>query len=412
MKKYAGIIYVCLITLLSVSPLFCEVGHGNSSFNFNIFSKQFISNHDTPLNPHNIFDIRNGYYGDGDYTLGMSWSNNKASIVLNDFGTIQIPDTDSFRNSISELYLSYAFLCGFVDLGKKRINQSLSYFKSPINFALDKTNRYDLRFSEGRVMSNIDLFTNFGFIGISYIPQLNVNENVERYISSSQNQQYLFRYDHSVCSFNVGIAATYEQAWRTGVHFSRSLGNNMEVHCEYVFNENKMTSDFTVYNEIIDVTQRDNRDVSEGVIGFTLNTSLLSGIFEYYVNQSGYSYDEWKNKRNTYKELSASDNTHPLYYYNLANAYRSLIDNAFSANSKHYIMLRLSNPAGNDVDLSLNTIINMQDFSGRLLSACSYLGWEHIALETGLCVAFGETYTEFRMLGESLLLSFVVEFFL
>ncbi|HHU36269.1 MAG TPA: hypothetical protein GXZ47_03475, partial [Treponema sp.] len=207
-----------IFTSLLISGAFSEVPLGKGSLSASFYSKQRLVETDSKLNPNNVFCVENGFYGTEAFTLGYAITGERVSLRFNDFGSIKANNNPDGSNCIGELYGSLRLGEVFLDIGKKRINQSLSYFKSPINFVLDNYEQYELNFSEGRIMANLDFFTNYGFIGVSYIPKIDFNSSIKRYASSSQVQQGLLRYDVTLGSFTMGFAVSKDDFWRIGTH--------------------------------------------------------------------------------------------------------------------------------------------------------------------------------------------------
>ena len=391
-----------IVTTLSIfgMPIFSEVRIGEETLSASIFSNQKFAVIDSPMNPENVFKLEDGYYGNEKFCVGYAFQGEAFSVRFNDFGSIQADDNPDGLNCIGELYGSLKVGWAFLDIGKKRINQSLSYFKSPINFVLDGYDQYELRFSEGRIMANLDAFTDYGFIGLSYIPKIDFNDDVERYASSSQNQQALLRYETTIFDSTMGIAVSKDDTWRLGTHFSRAFGGYTEMHFEGVFNEKKERYELSIQDGLESCERMSKENCCEGLIGITGNLPLLTGIVEYYYNQAGYSKSEWKSRIAEYRALETAADNDAAYLYNLGMAYRSLTLNR-SFNGRHYLMIRLSNPTTDDYQVAVNTIINLQDFSGMVMPSLSYSGWDNITVEAQFSKSFGRRFSEYSLYGES-----------
>ena len=297
-----------------------------------------------------------------------------------------------------ELYGTIRIGGAFLDVGKKRINQSLSYFKSPINFVLDDYGEYELRYSEGRIMANLDAFTDYGFFGISYLPKVVFDSQVERYASSSQGQQGLLRYDVTVRDWAVGLAISRDSCWRVGMHASRSVGECAEIHVEGVFNEERERREISADGPLTEEKIVVVRNRLESLIGLTLNLSFLSGIVEYYYNQAGYDHREWDEVTDAYRGYAASDEENPLYLYNLGMSYRTLARNR-DFNGRHYLMLRISNPSTENYEVAMNAVVNLQDRGVILMPSIGYSGWSNLSIEAKFAKLFGPTYSEFSLHG-------------
>jgi hypothetical protein len=395
---------ICTITavlIFTAQGLSAEVCIGNHTFSTRFYSEQYYENDDSRLNPDNVFDAAEGFTGKERLTSGYHWTGKTLSFTMNDFMSLTPAEDPDFTNCIGELYGSVCLGNVFIDIGKKRINQSLSYFKSPINFVLSGYDQYDLQFSEGCIMANVEAFTDFGFIGFSFMPECDFNSDMERYVSSSQDLQFLLRYDFPITNCTTGIAVYWNEKWRLGCHFSKALGDYTEIHTEYVFNEEKNVSEFRFTNGIASNVSVKKKYCSEGLLGLTVNSSWLSGILEYYYNQAGYSYDEWKDVTDEFNDIRHSDQTAAMYLYNLGTAFQSMASNQSSGCGRHYAMLRLSNPSTEKLQYAVNALINLQDGSGMVTPSIRYDGWEHIAAETSFSVCFGNPYSEFMLYADS-----------
>jgi hypothetical protein len=398
-RKSLALIAAFVLSSIETS-LFSEVTLGEGKLNVSLFSQQNFAVIDSTLNPGNIFEVEEGYYGNEKFCAGYALQGGCFSVRVNDFGSILADDNPDGRNCIGEIYGSLRIGGTFLDIGKKRINQSLSYFKSPINFVLDGYDQYELRFSEGKIMANLDAFTDYGFIGLSYIPRIKFSDDVERYASSSQKQQELARYDVTILDCAMGVAISKDDQWRLGAHVSRVFGSYTEAHFEGVLNEAKERYDFSVKDGIASYEKVKKWNQFEELIGITANLPFLTGIVEYYYNQAGYSKNEWKKTVDEYRAIVNADDENIMYFYNLGTSYRSLTVNR-SFNGRHYLMLRLSNPTTDDYQVAVNTIINLQDSSGMVMPSISYSGWDNITVEALFSKSFGGRFSEFSLYGNS-----------
>lgn len=381
-------------------PVFSEVKLGEGTFSASLFSNQKFAVIDSPVNPNNVFGAADGYYGTERFCVGYAQSGEPFSVRLNDFGSVHADDNPDGVNCVGELYGSLKVGWAFLDIGKKRINQSLSYFRSPINFVLDGYDQYELRFSEGRIMANLDAFTDYGFVGLSFIPRIDFSDSVERYASSSQKRQALLRYDATIRDCTMGIAVSRDDQWRLGAHFSRAFGGYTEMHCEGVYNEKKERCELSIRDGVSSCERVRKENCCEGIFGITENSPMLTAIVEYYYNQAGYSKREWESCIDDYRALENADESDALYFYNLGFAYRSLTVNR-SFNGRHYLMIRLSNPTTDEYQLAINAIINLQDFSGRIMPSINYSGWDNITVEAQFAKSFGKRFSEYALYGES-----------
>lgn len=373
----------CVLSLPSHG--FTEIAIADGTFYASVFSKQKFADYGSPLNPEFIFYESEPYTGSEEYTFGYRLEKEKFALTMNDFGSILAQKNAELKNSVSELVVSVPLPFGFIDLGKKRICQSSSYFKSPINFIVE-TQR-DMRFSEGRWMVNLDLFTGIGFFGFSYLPDIRFSKTARDYFSDSQREQYLFRYAKSAFGIDTTFALARDNVWKAGAQAVSTIGEYVELHGEYAFHERKGNTE----------------NCSEGLAGMTLNLKSMTGIFEYYYNQDGYDPKEWNAFLSSSKEARAfydRNPDNPLALNSLGNAFQALNERGAFENSQQYIMLRISNPTTDTYQAVLQTVCSLQDFSGIAVPSLSYEGWDNITLSGSVSIPFGKKYSEFKLYGE------------
>jgi hypothetical protein len=198
----------------------------------------------------------------------------------------------------------------------------------------------------------------------------------------------------------MGIAVSKDDQWRLGTHFSRAFGGYTEMHFEGVFNEKKERYELSIQDGIASYERIVKKSRCEGLIGITENLPMLTGIVEYYYNQAGYSKGEWESRIADYRALENAADSDTFYYYNLGMAYRTLTLNR-SFNGRHYLMIRLSNPTTDNYQVAVNTIINLQDYSGMVMPSISYSGWDNITVEAQFSKSFGRRFSEYSLYGES-----------
>ena len=138
----------------------------------------------------------------------------------------------------------------------------------------------------------------------------------------------------------------------------------------------------------------------------------MSGILEYYYNQAGYRYDEWEDVTGTFHDIRDSDQTSSMYLYNLGTAFQSMSLNQSFGYGRHYAMIRLSNPSTEKLQYAVNTLVNLQDWSGVVSPSIRYEGWEHIAAEASFSACFGSQYSEFMLYDDSWTCSLTMELWL
>ncbi len=371
---------VITISILAVAavPLRAEVPFGDGTVSASMESIQRFVSYRTPLNPDNVFGADEGYLGSFRYAAGYEVRGERFSFSLHDYGTFAADDNPDGRNRVAELFGTVCLGEVFFDAGKKRINQSPAYFMSPINFVLDDYREYDLAFSEGRVMLNLEWFSGIGFIGLSYLPRLDFPGNVERYVSSSQKQQALARYEISGSAGSIGLAVSRDDRWRFGVQGSRTFGQYTEAHGELVWDEDEKL---------------------KSVAGVTANFSRVSIIAEYCYNQAGLSTDEWEDEQDRYRAAADADPLAGISLYTLGMAYSRLTGNS-GYNGRHYAMVRVSNAATGDWDLSCTACMNLQDAGTVLVPAVAYSGWHNLIMTARVRRCLGSQWSEYMLYGE------------
>lgn len=375
--KWVAVITISILVTAAV-PLAAEVPLGAGTVSASMESIQRFVSYRTPLNPDNVFGADEGYLGSFRYTAGYETRGERLSFFLYDYGQFAADDNPDGRNRIGELFGTIRLGEVFIDAGKKRINQSPSYFMSPVNFVLDDYREYDLTFSEGRAMVNIEWFSGIGFIGLSYLPRLDFPENVERYVSSSQKQQALARYELSGSVGNIGLAVSRDDRWRFGVQGSRTFGRYTEFHGELVWDE---------------------KEKMKALTGVTANVQHVSVIAEYYFNQAGLSAREWKDEQDRCREAANVEPLTGMALRNLGMAYGQFTGNT-GYNGRHYAMLRISNAATGDWDLSCTACMNLQDAGTVLMPEVSYSGWHNLVMTARVRRCLGPKWSEYLLYGE------------
>jgi len=372
--------------LSSLVHAYPEITMGKTTIDGSVYSKQKYGETGSALNPDNIFQLPEGYAGTVEYVAGYQYTTDRLSFKLDDFGKFSTKKNPDLQNCIGEAIVSASVPFSYLDIGKKRINQSVSFFRSPINFALDAG--YDARFSEGRWMTNLDIFSPVGFFGLSFMPKIDCDSDAEKYASSSQSTQYLLRYGETVLNFDVGVAISKKDTWKAGATLSTTIGNYVELHGEYVLNELK----------------NETKNSWEAVTGITVNLKNASGILEYYFNQSGYDGKTWNDLLRSWKEKRQNydqNGSNPLSLFQLGGAFSSFSERPVFEHCQHYLMLHLSNPETDNYQLAVNTIFSPEDLSGIFLPSFKYEGWKNISLEGNISIPFGKEYGEFTLTGET-----------
>jgi hypothetical protein len=402
-RRATVIIAVFLLAAMR-SPSMAEEVFGNHTVSAGLQSSQDLTDYQSELNPGSILGEQGGYRGTIRYYLGDKWESGDYSATFQDFGSCDASLDPALSNRIGECYVSRTLFSGFIDIGKKRICQSTGFFRSPINLAITEAkdishdDQYNLRYAEGRCMANLDLFTGIGFFGLSYMPRIDFDADLNRYLSSSQEEQYLLRYEKTFGAIDAGLAVSRTSLWEAGLQLSTSVGKYAELHGEFVYHENLGQDDRV-----------------EGLCGATLNLNRVTGIFEYYYDQAGLDRADWNSRLDEFK---LTRDTYGAYPYDpmtvmaLGRAYRSLFEDHGGLNARHYAMIRISNPTIDDYQAALAAILNLEDDSGMAMAAYGYDGWEHLHLQVTAAFSFGSDYSEFRLFGERWKIGMEIEFLL
>lgn len=361
------------------------------------------------------------------------------TFMLADTGKLQAETNAQLTNRVTELYLSYNLFGHFIDVGKKKITKSMSFFKTPMDFALvsagdlTKAKEDNELFAEGTFMVNLELFTDIGVFAINYAPKIDFTNEAIQYFSQSQIEYQEFRYSHNFGDVDTGLAVFHSDIWQAGINTSVTIGNNMELHLEGVFREQEgrtklisdtvtiATSSVVMYSNVSETLT--NR--FDFVVGGSYIFKYFTVMAEYYFNHSGYNQSEWNGIRNIMRDErdkyddneidsvlfeQAGAGAIPMFMMmnpegtssmlNLATMQSFVNASGFAELCHHYLMLRFSHPNPDKWDWSLVTIMNLQDASGMELLAGSYLGWEHLKGTAKFAFCFGPEFSEFIMMGQ------------
>ncbi len=419
------IIKYTIILLAIAVPLFCsDTNDSGVTYSAQIFNDENFNSFKSALNPDNILSINSGLSGEVKYYLEFDWKRDLFSFKAQDIGFLEEATNSPLTNRLSEVYLSYQFMSSFIDIGKKKITQSVSFLKSPIDFIINNPNditknkTYNLQFSEGEYMANIDLFSDFGVLGACYMPEIDFTNNGIEYFSMPQKQQEELRYSIHYSGIDTGLAVSHDNIWQAGANISVTIGDYIEAHAEGAYIENKTRSNLLtnqimtgwnpllmkgIYNGLLTNNDVKISNVMELIVGGSFNTETFTVLAEYYFNQSGYNYDEWNQMRKTMKDYRNNYNDNPNGLFNSANLgiLMDLMQNNESLNlCQHYGFVRISNPPSEQLVLSATTVMNLQDLSGLEIFSADYTGWNYAELSGGLTLGFGDDYSEFRLFGQ------------
>ncbi len=396
------IAFLSLLARAALAPrATCEVPFAGGKLSASVESIHRYAARESALNPGNVHGIDEGYADQARYALGYAVTTDRYSFTFNDYGNVSFSGGLSGCNRVGEIYTTVKLGTVFVDLGKKRVCQSQNYFKSPINFALEDYSDFDLRYSNGRAMANLEWFSDFGVVALSFIPEIDFKGNLARYLSPPQRRQWYARYDVTVGDYAIGLAASFDYRWRTGAQVSRSVGRYAEAHAELVFDEKRERVELVESaNPSVppEIRAGSVRNRLEAVIGLTVNLPRVSVIAEYYGTGAGYSAREWEAIADRYREIARADMSEPVNLYAAGLAMSAHALNA-GINGRNYLMIRVSNPSTDEYELSLTALANLQDSGVILMPAVGYSGWDNLSVKASFMKRFGGPYAEYSLYG-------------
>ncbi len=411
-------------------------GDIESLYNAKLFNTQNFYVFKSALDPDSILPVSDGYSGMMKYYLDSQIKVKDLSFYAADYGFFQLMKSAVLTNKIVELFLSYKMGICFIDAGKKKITQSASFLKSPIDFVLNSTKDiskdrdYNLEFAEGKFMANLDLFSDFGVFGICCIPEMDFTNDGITYFSSPQAEQEEFRYSVNLSGVDAGLAVSHDKSWQAGANLSFTFLEFFEFHAEGAYLQNKdvlriRTNRIIIgYNPVLmenitadlltNVVQTVN-DATEFIIGGSYNNEYINLMIEYYFNPSGYNYDEWKDILKTARDQRKKydgDKSDIFNQINLGTLQNHIYSPGIAELCEHYLMIRITNPPSEKSGLSAVALFNLQDLSGIFIPGVCYTGWDHLSLSVNASFSFGDDYSEFKLLGQDWAVSLEVEIFL
>lgn len=417
------LILVCF--LMITSNLFYGEDTNNAvSYGIKLFNDETFTSFKSALNPGNIFGINEDLSGILKYYSEINWKYDPASFTAEDIGYLNAVTNSGYTNRLTEAFLSYHLFSGFIDIGKKKVIQSVSFLMSPIDFILNdskdysKNQSYNLLFAEGKFMANLDWFSDYGVFGICYIPELDFTNEGLDYFSGAQAQQAEARYSVNLSGIDTGLAVSHSDIWQAGASVSATIGDYIEVHGEAAYFESKTRSRLAtnsvmtgfdmknmkkMYEDLLTNQSEKIDNPFEIIIGGSYNTDLFDLMIEYYYNQSGFGFNEWNEIRKTAGNYRNNYNDNPSGNFSTANL--GIIQNTIGGNGainlcQHYGMVRLSNPPSEKLSLTATTVLNIQDLSGLEILSAGYSGWDNESLTGNLTLGFGDEYSEFRLDGQ------------
>ncbi len=425
------IAFFTVLMIITIAAIFgaetSDTAMTNSSeitYNVKFYNTETYTTIDTVLNPGGILGNYGGLTGELKYYLDFRWKSNSLDFQASDIGYLDAVSNATFTNLLTEDYISWHFSSVFLDVGKKKITQSVSFLTSPIDFAINsyndisKNRSYNLQFSEGKYMANADWFSDFGVIGICYIPEIDFDSNMQTYFSSSQIQQEELRYSINISGVDTALALSYDSNLRAGANFSETLGDNIEIHAEGAYlnyitrfglTTNMVITGFdpvqmqNIYSPLLTNTQEYVSNIFQIIVGGTYNNEYFSITVEYYYNEGGYDYKDWLNIMNSIKNFRANYDSQPNAPFSVENlgiSWMFMTNNSLLDVCQNYLFVRVTNPPDDNPGLSWITLLNLEDLSGMEIFSITYV-WGNISLTGQFTFDFGDDYSEFKLLGQA-----------
>jgi hypothetical protein len=277
-----------------------QTNSGAFTYDVKVYNTESFASFNPVLNPGNIFGSFSGLTGNLKYYMDGRWKSGDWSLQASDIGYLQVVTNSPYTNLLTEAYASFHFWNIFADAGKKKITQSVCFIAFPIDFLMNSYNdisqnkSYDQQFSEGRFMGNLDLYSDLGIIGFSYIPELDFTNNTTAYLSSAQAAQEELRYSVDISGVDTALAVSYDTIWRMGANISTTIGDYFEVHAEgaylqditrFGFETNQIVTGFdpvlmqNIYSPQLSDTENTVSNVYQAILGATYNGEAFSVMF-------------------------------------------------------------------------------------------------------------------------------------
>ncbi len=383
------------------------------SYNAEIFDDEKYSSYSSPIDPDNVFGIYSGVYDAAQYYLDFKWKSDPFSIQACDIGFTTIVTNFPVTNYLSEIYASYNLMDFYLDLGKKKVSQSMSFLVTPMDFAMRSYNdvsrdkSFDTMFSEGKYMANLDWYTDIGQFGFCYIPEIIFSSNLTAYFSSSQNQEEELRYNNTISGIDFAFALNYDTNLSAGTGLSTTIGDFIEAHAEgvwisstyrYILTTNDLTD---TYSPLLGIAPQQLSNIFKIVLGGSYNGDPISIMLEYYYNSSGFNYSQWNDILNAMKDFRSAYDSNPEGIFSPANL--GTLAQFFGANyyldyGQNFVMIRLS-PSRTIAKFSLTstTLMNLDDLSGVQIFNLTYCGWEHLLVSGTFSFDFGSPFSGFML---------------
>lgn len=132
-------------------------------------------------------------------------------------GSIEGETNACFSNKISIIKAGFEAGDFLIDIGKKKILNSVMYLKTPLDFLYTLPQEFSVydkedgeKYIEGKFMLGVDYLSDFGRFGISYIPAIDFTNDWARYFSSSQKEAFQFTYYKNAGFLETTLTIIYQ----------------------------------------------------------------------------------------------------------------------------------------------------------------------------------------------------------
>ncbi len=399
MKRLSFIILIFLASSLSAIDF---------EYRFLIMDYQKFNRIDTPLNPENVFKIEDGLSVNIRSLLETKVIYENFKIFFANYGFMPVKSNANYTNRILELYLNFKFGDFSTAIGKKKIIKGRGFLISPSDFLasyFSKVKENEIQFMEGVFIFQSYYYSDSGSFGAFYSPEVDfTNEIFTRYISSTQKQIYGGVYEKDFDFLDFGLICAYRDGLNFGGYSSFRFFENFVFHFDGAVYEKKkiekiVKEEIPFVGEIYSIEEENLLWVPALLFGATYVNEYFSFMIEYYYNGGGKNWLE--SKKDISNAINSFDLQNPISIKNLGTSTAFVLDSSFIELCKHYSFVRLYTSKLKNTELALNLILNLVDYSGRLIFSSSYSGWENFSISSEVYFSFGEKYSQFGLYGEN-----------
>ena len=332
---------------------------------------------------------------------------------------------DDWNNYFQEGYTAIMFSDRiYLHVGKENYVGGISYAWNPTDyfaqnsdiFGPEQDNQSRREQRPGTYLTKIEYFSPIGPAFFIYAPHIDAGK---KGFEGNQEHQYYGKIALAIFQdYNPEISFYYKDRPSFGINWSGGVTDALVVQVEAAVTKGP---DFEIIKEGPPIgspfdpqktfffDKRPNRFYLQAVVGinYTLpyNVNLIA---EYYYNQVGMSHRELE-KHNDFLEYSGTRADNPLFNDPLGrNLYFGYIGSAaerFNAArmGQHYFFIRVARNGfiSDDLNVSLNNIINLQDPSVASNLKFDYALGEHFTFTTALYGFMGSRRSEFGWVPDS-----------